>query len=146
MKITSFALGLMATTAVAAVPTEAAAGVNVAVGVSVGTPVLVAQTGYGGRDVSRFGFDRGYREGAENGYQDGRKGRRFEIRHDGDYRDADDGFKGWMGSRRAYEHSFRRGFEAGYRRAFSEGQRERYSNRWRDYNGRGTWDQDRDRW
>jgi glycosyltransferase involved in cell wall biosynthesis len=40
MKITSFALGLMATTAAAAVPTEAAAGVNIAVGVSVGTPVL----------------------------------------------------------------------------------------------------------
>jgi hypothetical protein len=148
MKITSFALGLMATTAAAAVPTEAAAGVNVAVGISVGTPVLASQAGHGGRDASRFGFDRGYREGAENGYADGRKGRRFEIWHDGDYRDADDGFKGWMGSRREYERSFRRGFETGYRRAFAEGardrrdRRERYDQDWRydgRYDGRDRW-------
>ena len=144
MKITSFALGLMASTAAVAVPTEAAAGVNVALGISVGTPVLAAQGGYGGRDASRFGFDRGYREGAENGYEDGRKGRRFEMRDDGDYRDADDGYKGWMGHRREYERSFRRGFETGYRRAYGEGARDRRDRRYR-YDNQWRYDE-RDRW
>jgi hypothetical protein len=149
MKITSFALGLMATTAAAAVPTNAAAGVKLAVGVSVGTPIQVADHGYyyGGRDASRYGYERGLREGQNNGYSDGRKGRRFDIRGDGDYRDSDDGYKGWMGPRWEYSRAFRRGFEVGYRQAFDNGVRDRRSNWRHDHDDDRNSDRDHDdRW
>ena len=44
---------------------------------------------------------------------------------DGDFRDADDGYKGWMGSRHVYASGFQRGFAEGYRRAFEQGRRDR---------------------
>jgi flagellar biosynthesis/type III secretory pathway protein FliH len=81
------------------------------------------------------GYERGSREGAKQGYEDARKGRRFDFVRDRDFRDSDDGYKHWMGSRRAYESAFRRGFADAYRRGFEEGRRDR----------RGRGDR-RDRW
>jgi hypothetical protein len=149
VKVTSIALGVLASTATLAVPTVSTAGVRVDVGVLLGAPAYSDRDGYdrGYRgDAGRYGYERGYREGTSEGYKDGRKGRRFDFRRDGDYRDADDGYKGWMGPRHVYERGFRRGFEEGYRRAFDAGRRERRDDRRHDRD----WDRrdrdDRDRW
>jgi hypothetical protein len=65
------------------------------------------------------GYDRGWREGSEEGHRDGRRSRDPRFWREGDYRDADDGYKRWMGPRWDYSAGFRQGYEAGYRRAYA---------------------------
>jgi hypothetical protein len=125
MKLMVVGLGLLVSASTLAVPERAIAGVHVDVGIALGRPIYVADHGYRSRDAGRYGYERGQREGTEQGYEDGRKGRRFDFVRDGDYRDADDGYKGWMGSRREYANAFQRGFAEGYRRAFDLGRRDR---------------------
>ena len=140
MKAMVVGLGLLVSASTLAVPQQAAAGVRVDVGIGLmGRPLYVGDNGYRSRDAGRYGFERGHREGTDQGYEDGRKGRRFDYVRDGDYRDADDGYKGWMGSRHAYANGFQRGFAEGYRRAFEQGRRDR---RGRD-DRRGYDDRDR---
>lgn len=149
MKLTIVGLGLLVSASTLAVPERASAAVRVDIGIGlVGRPLYVGDNGYRSRDAGRYGFERGYREGTDQGYQDGRQGRRFSFVRDNDFRDADDGFKGWMGSRHVYANGFQRGFADGYRRAFDQGRRDR---RGRDQGGRGYSDRDdrghdRDRW
>ncbi len=155
MKAQVVGLGLLVSAAALAVPAKAAAGVHVDVGFAlVGRPLYAGDSGYRSRDAGRYGFERGYREGTDEGYADGRKGRRFDFVRDGDFRDADDGYKGWMGSRHGYANGFQRGFAEGYRRAFEQGRRDRrgrddgrrgYDDD-RDYRGRDRDDRNRDRW
>jgi hypothetical protein len=142
MKVSSLALGVLASTAALALPAESTAGVHVNVGILVGAPHRGHDRGY--RDASRYGYERGFREGRSEGYADGRKGRRFEFWRDGDYRDADDGYKGWMGPRHQYARGFRSGFEDGYRRAYEQGRRERRRDHRDDWDDRR--DRDRGRW
>lgn len=67
----------------------------------------------------RYGFDRGWREGSEEGHRDGRRRRDPRCwRHD-ELPDSDRGYRGWMGPRRDYLAGFRDGFRAGYRRAYA---------------------------
>jgi hypothetical protein len=149
MKLSNIAFGVLASTAAWGVPTASTAGVRVNVGVLVGAPQYGYRDGRydrGYRDAGRHGYERGYREGASEGYKDGRRGRRFDYRRDGDYRDADDGYKGWMGPRRVYERGFRRGFEEGYRRAFERGRRERVNDDRRHDRDWDRDDRDRRRW
>jgi hypothetical protein len=68
---------------------------------------------------SNPGYERGFRDGIDNGRTDARKHRRFDVARDGDYRDADNGYKGRYGSRWQYASSYRRGYERGYRQGFS---------------------------
>jgi hypothetical protein len=147
MKLSIVGLGLLVSASTLAVPERANAGVRVDVGIGlVGRPLYVGDDGYRSRDSGRYGFERGYRDGTAQGYDDGRKGRRPEFGREGGYRNADRGYKGWMGSRHVYASGFERGFEEGYRRAFDQGRRDR---RDRDYRGRGYDDRDRrdhDRW
>ena len=109
-------LGLAATS-------PANAEVHVGLRVAIGRPAYREGYGYGRVDTSRYGYDRGNREGASDGYRDGERGHRFELYREGDYRDADKGYKGWMGPRWEYAHGYRRGFEEGYRRAYEQGRR-----------------------
>ena len=92
----------------------------------------------GGRGQTfSLGYDRGLRDGARRGEQDARSRRGFDFRREGDYRDADNGYRGSYGPRFAYSRGYREGYEAGYRRSYS------YNARGRD----GRWDRDRDgRW
>ena len=109
-----------------------AADVRVGVGSTIGStgPRYAAQ-GYGysyGRrpvDTQRYGFDRGRDEGARDGFKDGERGRRFELYREGDYRDADKGYKGWMGPRWEYARGYQSGYQQGYRQAFDQGRRKR---------------------
>ena len=148
MKLQVVGLGLLVAASTLAVPERATAGVQVNVG------VVLGRQGYGGdgyrsRDAGRYGYERGSREGARQGYEDARKGRRFDFVRDRDFRDSDDGYKHWMGSRRAYESAFRRGFADAYRRGFEQGRRDRRGrdDRRRDYDDdRDYRGRDRDRW
>jgi hypothetical protein len=90
--------------------------------------------GYGSRDTYRLGYDRGVREGAEEGYNDGRKGHRFELRSEGDFRHGDEGYKHWMGPKPTYVSGFRSGYAQAYRQSFARGRAERGD--WRYDDGR----------
>jgi hypothetical protein len=63
-------------------------------------------------------FDRGYREGVQQGEQDARGGRAFGIESNRVYRDGDRGYDNRDGSRDWYRTEFRRGFSSGYRESF----------------------------
>ena len=63
-------------------------------------------------------FDRGYREGIEQGADDARRGRRFEIEQSNVYRNGDRGYNGRDGNREWYRNDFRRGYASGYRSGY----------------------------
>ena len=108
-------VGLMAMGAAAATPTPASADWRVAIGVSHDRGTRGAGPAF------RYGYDRGWREGSEEGHRDGRRSRDPRFWREGEYRDGDRGYKGWMGPRWDYSTGFRQGYEAGYRRAFAAG-------------------------
>src|ERR1700704_2329099 len=70
--------------------------------------------GRGGRDIERRAYDRGYREGLEEGQNDARRDRDFSYTRHDEYRDADEGFHRGDGDINLYRSSFRQGFQAGY--------------------------------
>jgi hypothetical protein len=124
--------GMVAAGAVMALPAESVADWRVSVGVG-------RDYGYGSRGggaAYRYGYDRGWREGSEEGHGDGRRSRDPRFWREGEYRDGDRGYKGWMGPRWDYAAGFRAGYEAGYRRAYAASRPG-----WR--HGRERWDDDR---
>ena len=121
MKALIFALSVPFLGLVASSPANAE--IHVGVGIALGRPAYRQGYGHGRVDTARYGYDRGYREGASDGYRDGERGHRFELYREGDYRDADQGYKRWMGPRWEYANGYRRGFEEGYRRAYEQGRR-----------------------
>jgi len=125
--------GMVAAGAFLNLPAESRAEWAVSVGVE-------RDFGYGrgsrhGGPAFRYGYDRGWREGSEEGRSDGRRSRDPRFWRDGEYRDGDRGYKGWMGPRWDYTAGFRAGYEAGYRRAYAASRP-----RWGDH---GRWDDDR---
>jgi len=133
--------GMVVAGAIAAVPADSHADWRVSVGVR-------ADYGHGIRDggpAFRYGYDRGWREGSEEGHNDGRRSRDPRFWREGEYRDADRGYKRWMGPRWDYAAGFREGYQAGYRRAYAAarpGWRERDRDRGR---GRDRWESERNR-
>ncbi len=128
--------GMVVAGAVAALPAESRADWRVAVGVG-------ADYGRGPRDggpAFRYGYDRGWREGSEEGHNDGRRSRDPRFWREGEYRDGDRGYKRWMGPRWDYAAGFREGYQAGYRRAYAAARPDR---RGRD---RDRWERDRYRY
>ena len=132
--------GMVVAGAIAAMPAESGADWVVSVGVR-------ADYGRGPRDggpAFRYGYDRGWREGSEEGHSDGRRCRDPRFWREGEYRDADRGYRRWMGPRWDYAAGFREGYQAGYRRAYAaarpdrrgrdrgERERYRYDDRYRD--------------
>jgi hypothetical protein len=67
---------------------------------------------------SGMAYDRGYREGVQQGEEDGRRGRDPQWERSSTYRDADRGYQDRYGSRDAYRDEFRRGFASGYRSGY----------------------------
>jgi len=97
-----------------------------------GAPLVMSHD-YGSRRAGpafRYGYDRGWREGSEEGHRDGRRRRDARFWRDDEYRDGDRGYKGWMGPRWDYAAGFRQGYESGYRRAYAAARPA----------GRGRWD------
>lgn len=76
-----------------------------------------------GQGTSHYAFDRGFREGYEEGERAGRRGEVFDPYREKDYRRADQGYSRRLGPREAYKWEFRQGFEAGYARGFRDGRR-----------------------
>ena len=127
--------GMLVAGAAAALPAESRADWRVSVAVA-------ADYGRGHRGdgpAFRHGYDRGWREGSEEGRNDCRKHRDPRYWREGEYRDGDKGYKHWMGPRWNYSAGFRRGYEAGYRRAYAA-----FRPGWRDR--RGYDDRDRRRY
>jgi hypothetical protein len=90
--------------------------------VRVGPDHPYAQYGPGSRPggpAYRYGYDRGWREGSDEGRNDGRKHHDPRYWREGEYRDGDNGYKHWMGPKGDYVAGFRQGYEAGYRRAYA---------------------------
>jgi hypothetical protein len=101
-----------------------ALGVQMAVPVASQAAPAYRQRGNATYDI---GFNRGQREGFDEGLNDSRKGHRFELYREGDYREADEGYRSNYGPKRVYVTGFRAGFEQGYRRGFAQ-----YNNGHRD--------------
>ena len=117
--------------ATAVMPADAHADWRVVVGV---TNAHYDRGPGGGGPAFRHGYDRGWREGSEEGYGDGRRRRDPRFWREGEYRDSDRGYRGWMGPRWDYAAGFRQGYEAGYRRAYAS------ARRGGDRRGRDGWD------
>ena len=133
MKATGLAIA--AVLPLLAVPASADTDVRIGVGITIGRPTTRPygyDHGRGYANPFRYGYDRGRSEGSRDGWKDGERGHRFELYQEGDYRDCDKGYKGWMGPRGEYAHGYRRGFEAGYRQAYEQGRRRYYDERRHD--------------
>jgi hypothetical protein len=101
------------------------------------------RTAYGREGPAfRYGFDRGWREGSEEGCRDGRKSRDPRYWRESEFRHADRGYRGWMGPRWEYANGFREGYRAGYRRAYAAA-RPDWRGRWERF---GWSDSGRDRY
>lgn len=129
MRLTGALASVLAAAGMLALPAESQAGVRVAIGVQVGSPYYYRS--YRDTDAYRLGYDRGYQEGYNHGARDGHRDRDYNFWHDKRYRNADAGYKGWMGPRFEYQNGFRAGYEAGYRRSYARFDDDRYR-RYRD--------------
>jgi hypothetical protein len=81
--------------------------------------------GYGGYGYNNQAYDRGFKDGYDEGRKAGRGNDRYEPYREKDYRKGDNGYNRRYGSRDAYERVYRDAFLAGYDRGYGEG---RYSN------------------
>jgi hypothetical protein len=108
--------GAMVVAAVSALPAESRADWRVSAGV-----VVVGHDDGPRRSgpAFRYGYDRGWRDGSEEGHSDGRRSRDFRFWREGDYRHGDRGYKRWMGPKWDYVAGYRQGYESGYRRAYA---------------------------
>ena len=113
--------GVMAVTALA-VPLPAEAG-TVHVGIRFGGP------DYYRYDAQRRGFERGREDGWREGYNDARRGQRFDYDDERCFRRADAGWHPELGPRYVYAHGYRRGFEEAYRRGYEAGARQGWCRR-----------------
>jgi flagellar biosynthesis/type III secretory pathway protein FliH len=73
-------------------------------------------------------YDRGFREGVEQGMQDARRGLSGWPDRSLQYSDADRGYQIRDGNRSVYRNNFRRGFTAGYWTGYDRGRSGRYQN------------------
>jgi hypothetical protein len=69
--------------------------------------------GRGSRQVDDRAYMQGYEDGRRHGENDARRRRSFDYARHDDYRDADDGFRGY-GDRNAYRSMYRDAFVTGY--------------------------------
>ena len=106
-----------------------------AAAVAVATPACAAQDGLyrypQGPRVDNRAYDVGYREGFNQGRDDARRNRPFDYSRHGDYRSADDGYRG--GNRDAYRRLYRDGFSRGYNDAYRQFRDDRRGTRFPDY-------------
>ena len=69
------------------------------------------------RDVERFAYDNGYRQGFSHGERDAADRRGYRIDRDRDYRNADGGYR--YGDRGDYRRFYRNGYESGYAEGYN---------------------------
>jgi len=104
-------------------------------------PACAQTYGYGGyprypdrggyaREIEQRAYDRGYREGQDQGRNDARHNRDFAPGRHSEYRNADDGYHREYGEREYYRRTYRRGFDVGYREAYERNVRYDRGRRW----------------
>ena len=71
--------------------------------------------------VARIAFDNGFNDGYDRGLEDGRNRSRFDPTRHREYRNADRGYDGRLGSREEYRIVYRDGFRDGYDRGYRDG-------------------------
>jgi hypothetical protein len=83
--------------------------------------------GYGSPGDYRYGgygntvaYDRGYRDGVDEGRKAGRGNDRYDPYREKDYRGGDAGYNRRYGTKDAYQHAYRGGFLAGYDQGYRE--------------------------
>ncbi len=91
--------------------------------------------GRGGGYGLEFAYRRGLDEGTQKGFEDLRKGRRYDVLRHKRYREGDNGYEREYGPREMFKAAYRDGFRAGYDRAFRDGFRR--DDRYRDRDDRG---------
>jgi hypothetical protein len=135
------AAGMVMVAGLTALPAKAQAGVRVSGGVVITSREDRGYPGGGyrgdGRGTGpafRYGYDRGWREGSDEGSHDGRRNRDPRFWREDDFRNADRGYRHWMGPRFEYAQGYREGYRMGYRRAYAA-----CRPGWR---GREGWDRD----
>jgi hypothetical protein len=80
------------------------------------------------RTIRRYqepAYARGYSDGYQHGWNDGRDRDRYDPVGHPDYREANQGFYGGYGPRSAYRTNYRSGFRPGYEDGYRDGQRSR---------------------
>lgn len=76
--------------------------------------------GYPGASYGRIAFDRGYRDGREEGVEAGRKSDHYDPYREKDYRKGENGYERRYGSKDDYKQQYRDGFVAGYERGYRD--------------------------
>jgi hypothetical protein len=79
--------------------------------------------GYGER--SDLAMSNGYRDGYEEGLNDGRKRHTNDPRDESRFRNADRGYEGWYGAREVYRANYRQAFVDGYEAGYRDGRQYR---------------------
>jgi len=126
-------------------PAPVSADTRIGLGINIGPGYRDYRGG-----AASYGYERGLRDGSNEGYKDARRSRSFELWREGDYRRANSGYHGWMGPRWEYAEGYRRGYEQGYRRSFASArggyrddyarERDRWDDRYRDDRYRDRYD------
>jgi hypothetical protein len=98
--------------------------------------LLLAATSTAAQDPGGA-YDRGFREGIEQGVQDARRGLDAWPDRSLQYSDADRGYQTRFGNRSSYRTNFRRGFTAGYWTGYDRFRSSRYQNDRGDRRNRG---------
>jgi len=93
-------------------------------GLMVAAPACASGGYYGGqrpysRNYERLAYQNGFERGLRNGERDARDRRNYSYERDGDYRDADWGYRRGEMDRGEYRRVFRDGYQAGYSEAFN---------------------------
>jgi flagellar biosynthesis/type III secretory pathway protein FliH len=70
-------------------------------------------------ELRQRAYDQGYRQGADEGEKDARRGDRFNYHDEREYQRADRGYHRSLGDRERYRQIFRDGYAAGYSAAYS---------------------------
>ena len=86
-------------------------------------PSVVVQAPPVRRGYQDPAFSRGQSEGYRRGFEDGRRGDRYDPVRYRQYRDGESGYSGSYGSRDAYRNSYRDGFRQGYEDGYRQGTR-----------------------
>lgn len=68
------------------------------------------------RNIAR---EQGYRDGMDVGMEQSRDRRRYDPGSSSRYRNATNGYQGWMRNQEAYRNAYRRAFEQGYRDGYN---------------------------
>ena len=87
-------------------------GYRPASSVVVTEPTYASSVGF--YDIESVARGWGHRDGFKDGWKAALKGRSYNVEHNGDFRDANNGYKRRFGSKFLYKSNYREGYAVGY--------------------------------